>query len=128
MRVPININNALARIRNPLSVGPLKFPTSKEVEQVVAAISDKFNQENDLVDRLFPEDSTFASELELYLLRTQDAEQSGMTFVHQIGSNSLPVEARVSKVDLAKATWSPLAFKESRVWDEKEILYLGRLA
>ena len=80
------------------------------------------------MDRLFPEDSTFASELELYLLRTQDAEQTGMTFVHQIGANSLPVEARVAKVDLAKATWSPLAFKESRVWDEKEILYLGRLA
>ncbi len=128
MRVPININNALVRIQNPLSVGPLKFPTTKEVEQAVAVISDKFNQENDLVDRLFPEDSTFASELELYLLRTQDAEQTGMTFVHQVGATSLPVEARVAKVDLAKATWSPLAFKESRVWDEKEILYLGRLA
>ncbi|API81892.1 major head protein [Thermus phage G20c] len=128
MRVPININNALARVRDPLSIGGLKFPTTKEIQEAVAAIADKFNQENDLVDRFFPEDSTFASELELYLLRTQDAEQTGMTFVHQVGSTSLPVEARVAKVDLAKATWSPLAFKESRVWDEKEILYLGRLA
>lgn len=128
MRVPINVNNAIASKARTLQIGGLKFPTTKEIAQVVEAVQDKFNQENDLVDRFFPEDSTFASELELYVLRTQDAEQTGMTFVHQIGANSLPVEARVAKVDLAKATWSPLAFKESRVWDEKEILYLGRLA
>ena len=128
MRVPINVNNAIASKARTLTIGGLKFPTTKEIAQVVEAVQDKFNQENDLVDRFFPEDSTFASELELYLLRTQDAEQTGMTFVHQIGANSLPVEARAAKVDLAKATWSPLAFKESRVWDEKEILYLGRLA
>lgn len=128
MKVPINVNNAIASKARTLQVGGLKFPTTKEIAQVVEALQDQFQQENDLVDKLMPEDSTFASELELYVLRTQDAEQSGMTFVHQIGANSFPVEARVAKVDLAKATWSPLAFKESRVWDEKEILYLGRLA
>jgi hypothetical protein len=127
MRVPINVNNVIGRHKEPFLSSGYRFPTTKEVEQAVAEITDSFNQRNTLVDRYFPEDSTFASELEMYLLRTQQGEQAGMTLVHQVGSNVLPVDVRASKVDLARASWSPLAFKESRTWDEKEMLYLGRL-
>lgn len=127
MRLPINVNNVVGRHKEPFLTSGFRFPTTKEVEQAVAEISDSFNKPNEIVDRYFPEDSTFASELEMYLLRTEAGDQAGMTLVHQVGANVLPVDVRASRVDLARASWSPLAFKESRTWDEKEMLYLGRL-
>jgi hypothetical protein len=126
MRLPINVNNVIGRHQEPYRSTGYRFPTTKEIEQAVATISDKFEQKNAIVDRYFPESATFASELEMYLLRTE-GDQAGMTLVHQIGANVLPVDVRSSRVDLARASWSPLAFKESRTWDEKEMLYLGRL-
>lgn len=127
MRVPINVNNVIGRHKEPFLSSGFRFPTTKEIEQAVAEVTDSLNQRNALLDRYFPEDSTFAHELEMYLLRSQMGENAGMTLVHQVGSNALPVDVRASKVDLARASWSPLAFKESRTWDEKEMLYLGRL-
>lgn len=126
--IPINANNVVNRHKTPFITSGYRFPTTKEIEQIVAEIGpDIFDQPNSLVDRYLPSSSTYAAELEMFVLRSQMGESPGMTFVHQLGSNALPVETRASKLDLAKASWSPLAFKEARVWDEKELLLLGRL-
>lgn len=127
MRLPINVNNVIGRHKEPFLQSGFRFPTTQEVEQAVAEITSEFDQRNSLIDRFFPTDSTFASELQMYVLRTQNGPERGMTMVHQIGANVLPTDVRVSRVDLSRASWSPLAFKESRTWDEKEMLYLGRL-
>lgn len=126
--IPVNANNVINRHKAPFIETGYRFPTTKEIEQIVHEVAPSiFDQQTSLVDRYLPSDSTFASEIEMYILRTQTGESPGMTFVHQLGSNALPVEVRGTKIDLARASWSPVAFKEARVWEEKELLLLGRL-
>lgn len=126
--IPVNVNNVVGRHKEPFIESGFRFPTTKEIQQIVAEITpDLFDNRNSLIDRYLPTDSTYAYELEMYILRSQTGESPGMTFVHQLGSNALPIETRASKLDLAKASWSPLVFKESRMWEEKEMLLLGRL-
>lgn len=124
---PLNTNNVVARTQPMTIESGFRFPTTKEIEQAVADLTTSFDQRNPLIDRFFPVSNTFASEIEMYMVRTQDGNDRGMTLVHQIGSNALPTEVRATRFDLAKASWSPLAFKEARTWDEKEMLYLGTL-
>jgi hypothetical protein len=126
--IPVNANNVVGRHKTPFLESGFRFPTTKEIEQIVAEIApNMFDNRNALLDRYFPTSTTYAHEIEMFVLRSQSGESPGMTFVHQLGSNVLPVETRASKLDLARASWSPLAFKESRMWEEKELLLLGRL-
>jgi translation initiation factor IF-1 len=126
--LPINANNVRQRHTPPFIESGFRFPTTKDIEQIVAEITpDLFHERNSLIDRYLPTSTTFAHEIEMYVLRSQEGESPGMTFVHQLGSNALPIETRASKLDLARASWSPLHFKEARVWEEKEMLLLGRL-
>lgn len=127
MRFPINVNNVIGRHKKPFRSSGFKFPTVTEVQEIVADVSQSFSERNKLIDRYFPEDSSFSGTLEMYLLRTQGRDDKGMTLVHQIGANVWPTETRTQKVDLFKMSMSPLAFKESKVWEEKEMLYLGQL-
>lgn len=126
--VPININNVIGRQKKMLNSSGFKFPTTKEVEQIVADVSESFTEDNKLIDRYFPQDTTYSTSIEMYMVRTRNSDDvEGMTLVHQVGSNILPVDTRGASFDLAKASWSPLAFAEDRTWDEKEMLYLGQL-
>ena len=126
--VPLNINNVVGRQKKMLNTSGFKFPTTKEVEQIVADVSQSFTEDNMLVDRYFPQDTTFSTSIEMYMVRTSNADEGeGMTFAHQVGANIMPIDTRGATFDLAKASWSPLAFAEDRTWDEKEMLYLGQL-
>jgi hypothetical protein len=126
--LPVNANNVTTRHTTPFLESGFRFPTTKEIQQIVAEITpDLWDTRNSLIDRYLPTSTTYAHEIEMFVLRTQEGESPGMTFVHQLGSNALPIETRASKLDLAKASWSPLHFKEARVWEEKEMLLLGRL-
>lgn len=127
--VPINVNNVVGRQKKVLNASGFKFPTTKEVEQIVADVSQSsFVEDNSLIERYFPQDTTFSTSIEMYMVRSQNSEESeGMTFAFQVGSNLQPIDTRGASFDLAKASWSPMAFAEDRTWDEKEMLYLGQL-
>lgn len=127
MRLQINANNVIGRSRPAFAVSGFRFPTTKSVEEALVEIQQEFDKDLSLIEEMFPESATTASSIEMYMVRNQHGSDRGMTYLHQIGSNVQPVDTRVARVDLAKAEWSPLAFKESRTWDEKEMLYLGRL-
>ena len=127
-QIPVSANNVIARNKQVVNTSGFRFPTTKEVEQIIAEIAPSiFDQPNSLLDRMFTTESTTASEIEVYVMRSSMGAGGGMTLVHQLGSNALPMDVRASKFDLSKASWSPIAFKESKTWEEKEMLLLGRL-
>lgn len=126
--VPLNVNNVVGRQKKMLNTSGFKFPTTKEVEQIVTEVSQSFTEANHLIDRYFPQDTTYSTSIEMYMVRTQNSQEAeGMTFAFQVGSNIMPIDTQGASFDLAKASWSPLAFAEDRTWDEKEMLYLGQL-
>lgn len=126
--VPLNVNNVIGRQKKMLNTSGFKFPTTKEVEQIVTDLSESFSEPNALIDRYFPQDTTYSTSIEMYMVRTANNEEAeGMTFAFQVGSNIQPIDTQGASFDLAKASWSPLHFAEDRTWDEKEMLYLGQL-
>lgn len=125
---PTSVNVAAnPRVPNPFyKIKGLNFPTTREIQQSFFEIQN-MQMPFPLLDRFFPEKNTTATEIEMYIMRSDSNDgYLGMTFPHQTESGVRTFDLN-SKVDLAKASWSPLSFKESKVWGEKNILELGRL-
>lgn len=104
----------------------VRFPTTREIETAIMQVQ-HLNQPFPLRDRFFPDASTFATEIDMYLTRVDNATEVGMTFVHQYETDVRTVDF-TQHADIAKASWSPISFKESKVWGEREMLELGRLS
>lgn len=104
----------------------LRFPTTKEVRQAYLEITDQWDMPAPLVDRFFPEDSTLATSIEMYLTRVGPDQERRMTFPH-IQDTEVRTFETTDKVDLARAEWSPIEFEWGKRWGQKQMLELARL-
>lgn len=115
------------RIAQPfLKLKKMRFPTTREVESSWVEIQGDTTQTPNIIDRLFPESNTLASEIEMYVVRHDAKGYVGMTFPHQLETEVRTFD-RGAKVDIAKASWSPIHFKESKAWGERQMLEMGKL-
>lgn len=121
--------NALAnpRLTQPfLKLKGLRFPTTREVQAAFVEIQKDTTQELNFLDTLFPETDTLATEIEMYVTRHDANGYVGMTFPHALETEIRTFD-RGAKMDIAKASWSPIHFKEGKAWGESEMLQLGKL-
>lgn len=127
-QIPLNVNNVQQRQRPTVLTSGFRFPTTQEVELLAVELGkDLFDEPSVLVNKLFTNDTTYASKIEVQMVRNQPGESGGMTLVHHPDANVLPFETRGAKFDLVSQSWSPIHFKESKEWNENEMLYLGNL-
>lgn len=121
--------NALAnpRIAQPfLKLKKLRFPTTREVESSWVELQGDTTQTPGIIDRLFPETQTLASSIEMYVAHSDARGNVGMTFPHQLETEVRTFDTG-ARVDIAKASWSPIHFKESKAWGERQMLEMGKL-
>lgn len=125
-------SSATRAVANPRLAQPflklknMRFPTTREIQTAFLEIQDDTTQELSILDTLFPETNTLATEIEMYVARHDAKGYVGMTFPHQLETEVRTFD-RGAKMDIAKASWAPIHFKEAKVWGERQMLEMGKL-
>lgn len=105
----------------------MRFPTTREIQEAFVEIQSVVaDMPAPLMDRFFPQKDLLATEVEMYVMRQDSKGYVGMTFPTTPEADLRTFDIK-SRVDLAKASWSPINFKETKAWGEIEMLELGRL-